>query len=181
MDTGEKEIEILVTNISYNDAKMEELVKKYYQGNGLIKLLVSKFAIKQQFVGISFVLVQLLIKIFNFKAGDIALKEYLKKCEVKRVNLGLELKLELKNLDITKLVNEQVLPKTKGNALVYELLKLLNDDLDNNMKIYLLKLIFDILNEKRIIPRYINKISNQIEDLSGLNLKLEEIKVNVKN
>lgn len=49
------------------------------------------------------------------------------------------------------------------------------------MKENCIKLIFDILNEKRIIPKYIDKISSQVEDLSGLNLKVEDIKIKIPN
>ena len=179
-------IEIIITHISYNSEKMDVLVKKHLNGIPIIRDILVK---KQGFWVLNFgnrvmkgidELKKFLTKKRSIIEG-IEVYHYLEKLEVKKMDLGLELKVELKNIDISKIINEQALPKTQDNVFVYELLKLLNEELDENVKKNCIKLIFDILNEKRIIPKYIRKISKEIEDLSGLELEFDEVRVRVKS
>jgi hypothetical protein len=179
-------IEIIITHISYNSEKMDVLTKKYFNGNQIIRDIL----VKRQRLWILNTAVKTgkmfdVFKNFFTKKriiiGEIEVYNYLEGLEVKKMDLGLELKVELKNIDISKIINEQALPKTQDNVFVYELLKLLNEELDENVKKNCIKLIFDILNEKRIIPKYIRKISKEIEDLSGLELEFDEARVKVKN
>lgn len=179
-----KTIEILITHISYDSKKMDDVIKKYFNGNSHLRDILVKKRLYLANFGMKFgSFFDGFTRLFN-KKGIHEIFQYLKKCqlkEVKGMNLDLELTMELKNIDISKLINEYVLPKTENNIFVYELLKLLNDDLDNETKTNCIKLILDILNEKRIIPQYIDKISDNIEALSGLNLKVGDIKMKVKN
>lgn len=179
-------MEIIITHINYNSEKMDDLVKKHLNGIPIIRDILVK---KQGFWVLNFGnrVMKGIDDLTNFfikkrKAiRSIEVYNYLEKLEVKKMDLDLELKVELKNMDISKIINEQALPKTQDNVFVYELLKLLNEELDENVKKNCIKLIFDILNEKRIIPKYIDKISSQVEDLSGLNLKVEDIKIKIPN
>lgn len=182
-----KDVEIIITKIKYNDNGMKELANKYFSGKGIVNKIAmfctDEFLIKRKLLGLIRVLSQLVIKIAPIKTGDIEVKNYFKNCEINHMglNMGLELKFELKNIDITKLINEQALPKTHDNVFIYELLKLINEELDENVKTNWLELLFKILNEKRIIPKYIKKISREIEDLSGLDIEMDEIKVKINN
>lgn len=182
-----KDVEIIITKVKYNDNKMKELAKKCFSSKGIVNIIAmfcaDKFLIEKKWLGLIRVLSQLVINIAPIKAGNIEVKNYFKNCEVKYmgINMGLELKLGLKNIDITKLISEQVLPKTQDNVFIYELLKLINEELDENVKANCLELLFKILNEKRIIPKYIKKISREIEDLSGLDIEMDEIKVKINN
>lgn len=179
-------IEIIITHISYNFEKMDVLAKKHLNGIPIVRdILVKKQGLWVLNVGNR--VMKGIDDLTNFfikkrKAiRSIEVYHYLEKLEVKKMDLGLELKVELKNIDISKIINEQALPKTQKNVFVYELLKLLNEELDENVKKNCIKLIFDILNEKRIIPKYIRKISKEIEDLSGLELEFDEVRVRVKS
>lgn len=179
-------IEIIITHINYNSEKMDVLAKKHVNSIPIIRDILVK---KQGFWVLNFgnKMMKGIDDLKNFFVKkrklikSIEVYNYLEKLEVKKMDLGLELKAELKNMDISKIINEQALPKTQGNVFVYELLKLLNEELDENVKKNCIKLIFDILNEKRIIPKYLRKISKEIEDLSGLKLEFDEVRVKVKN
>lgn len=177
----EKNMEIIITGIRYNDEVMRHLVKKYCSGNFIMEYFVSKFFIKKSWLGVAGVLVQLGIKLLNIKAGEVKLQKYLEKCEVKNMGMGLDLNLGIKNIDISNMINQYVMPKTKDNAFVYELIKLLNEELDENMKTELLKVILNIFNEKRIITKYIRKMSKEIKDLSRLDLEFDEVNIRIKN
>lgn len=184
-ETEGKRIEVLITHINYDSKQMDILVRKYFSGKPFVRdMAVNKRKI--WLVNLGFKIMKGMDDFKNLIINKrwvfegIEVYKYLENLEINEMDLDLELKVEFKNIDLSKIINEQALPKTKDNVFVYELLKLLNDDLDNEMKTNCLKVIMDILNEKRIIPQYIDKISDQIEDLSGLNLKVGEIKVNVK-
>ena len=179
-------IEIIITHINYNSEKMDDLVKKHLNTIPIVRDIL----VKRQRLWILNTAVKTGKMLDSFKnfftkkgiiVGKIEVYNYLERLEVKNMDLGLELKVELKNIDISKIINEQALPKTQKSVFVYELLKLLNEELDENVKKNCIKLIFDILNEKRIIPKYIRKISKEIEDLSGLELEFDEVRVRVKS
>lgn len=182
-----KRIEILITDISYDFLKIDKFLKKKFDGDSV--KIIRDILVEKRFYIVNFgikagSLFDGVKRIFGKEGINVAgieIFKYLEKCKISEKNSDLELKIRLKNINISEIINVYVLPKIKDNAIVYELIKISNDSLDNEIKINLLKLILDTLNEKRVIPQYIDRISDHIEDLSELNIKFDEIKMKVIN
>ena len=65
--------------------------------------------------------------------------------------------------------------------MTYEVLKIVNEELDEKTKINIIKRICDKFNEMYIIQPYISKILENNEDFSKLELEFDELKIMIKN
>ena len=181
--TDRNVIEIIVTKIKYNDEAMDKLLEKYLPNRSAIKYCADMFLIRRKCLWMLGFLIQLIINRSDVKIDGFELKKYFYDFKVKKMRRGreLELKFRIKDLDISSIINNYVLPKIQENILTYEVLKIVNEELDEKTKLNIIKRICDKFNEMYIIQPYISKILENNEDFSKLELEFDELKIMIKN